>query len=61
MNDKMLSIPVVCERLGVSKSTLAQWRVEKKNLAYYKLGGRVMYREEDINEFLKGKKVEVKE
>ena len=54
----MLSIEEVCEKLKVSKSTLAVWRAERKNLAFYKLGGRVVYKEEDIEEFLKGNKVE---
>lgn len=60
MNEnKTLSIEEVMEILSVSKSTLAQWRADKKNLPYYKLGGRVVYHQDDINEFLTGNKVEV--
>ena len=56
---EMKSIDEAVKKLGVSKSTLATWRADKKNLAYYKVGGRVMYKDSDLDKFLEGKKIEV--
>jgi len=40
-------------QLGVSEGTLQIWRsVGRYNLPYVKIGGRVMYRIEDIEEFI---------
>ncbi|MDU1889148.1 MAG: helix-turn-helix domain-containing protein [Dysgonomonas sp.] len=41
----------VCRALGISKRTLQTWRNNGK-MPYSMLGGKVYYREEDINKLL---------
>lgn len=41
------------ERLRVSVRTLEAWRSRKKGVAWLKIGGRVVYRLVDIEEFEK--------
>lgn len=39
--------------LGIKAHTLDQWRSDKTNvIPYYKIGGRVFYRQEDLDEYL---------
>lgn len=45
----------VAARLGVSSNTLAVWRCCKRYpLAYVKVGTRVRYRSEDVDQFVQG-------
>jgi hypothetical protein len=47
----VLSEAEAAERLGVSKGTLANWRWRKYGPAFLKVGGRVEYVEEDVEEW----------
>lgn len=38
--------------LGISKATLNGWRTRRKGPPYLKLGERVFYRREDLDEFI---------
>jgi excisionase family DNA binding protein len=38
--------------LGVSPGTLANWRVHRKNLRFYKIGAGVRYRLKDLAEWV---------
>ena len=43
----------VADRLGVSRRTLAKWRSNRLvGLAYVKLGARVFYRVDDVENFI---------
>lgn len=49
----LLPPPEVAEILGVTEATLAVWRATKRyDLAYVKVGRRVMYRTEDVQAFI---------
>lgn len=39
--------------LGYQQTTLRRWRLEKKHLVAYKVGGRWRYNRSDVQEFLK--------
>ncbi len=41
----------LAKRWGVSETTLERWRAEGIGPKFLKLGGRVMYREQDIESF----------
>lgn len=44
--------------LGVTKSTLEVWRATKRyDLSFVKIGGRVMYKREDIEDFISRRSV----
>lgn len=44
--------------VGVSKQTMAAWRCTKKeSIPYYKVGGKVYYREQDLLAWLESKRV----
>jgi excisionase family DNA binding protein len=50
---KLLSPEQVANTLGVSKQTLAVWRCEQRYpLPYIKVGSRVRYRPEDVQQFV---------
>jgi predicted site-specific integrase-resolvase len=38
--------------LCLSEGTLANWRVQGKGPAFVKIGGKICYRDEDINAFI---------
>ena len=45
-------------QVGVQDGTLATWRARRRyNLKYIKVGGRVMYRQSDIDNFLESRTV----
>ena len=50
----------VCEILGITRLTLANWRTKKTNLPFYKVGSRYMYDLEEVENFKNGIKTEVK-
>ena len=44
--------------VGVSKQTMAAWRCTKKeNIPYYKIDGKVFYREQDLIDWMDKKRV----
>ena len=47
------------EKIGVTEDTLAKWRVTRRyNLAYVKVGGRIMYPQSAIDQFLASRTVQ---
>jgi predicted site-specific integrase-resolvase len=53
MNTTLLTPKKAAETLGVAIGTLAVWRCTARYpLAFVKIGRRVMYREQDINDFI---------
>lgn len=51
----LLNPKVVAAALGVQVKTLAQWRSSRAlNLPYCKVGGRVMYKQGDVEKFIAG-------
>ena len=44
--------------LGTARQTLAKWRCLKLGPAYYRLGGRILYRKEDLDAFIAGSRVD---
>lgn len=51
--DKIFSEKKVADTLGISIHTLRRWRVERRQLPFVRIGGRVAYREQDIAKFIK--------
>lgn len=49
----------VSDRYGISTSTLAKWRMKKKNLPFFKDGKYIKYKVSDIEAYLKKNVVEV--
>lgn len=50
----LLTPEQVSATLGITSGTLQVWRTTRRyNLPYVKVGGRVMYRTEDIQNFIK--------
>jgi predicted site-specific integrase-resolvase len=43
---------IAAERLGVSRPTLARWRCNGSGPKFVKLGGKVGYLDEDLNEYI---------
>ena len=51
--DELLTERQTAEHLGVAQGTLTQWRCTgRQRLPYVKVGGKVMYRPRDIQEFI---------
>ncbi len=51
----------VAKILNVSVNTLQQWRVERKELPYIRIGGGVRYPEQEIKKYLERKTVRPRE
>lgn len=50
---RLLSPEEVSQTLGVTEGTLQQWRTTGRyNLPYAKIGGKPMYRQEDLQAFI---------
>ena len=41
-------------RLCLAEGTLANWRVQGKGPTFVRLGGKICYRDEDIDAFIEG-------
>jgi hypothetical protein len=53
MNNNLLTPAQTAETLGVTIGTLAVWRCTARYpLSFVKIGRRVMYRQNDINNFI---------
>jgi excisionase family DNA binding protein len=50
----MLKSAEVCRMLNIDPSTLYRWRRDNHNLAFYRVGGQVRYRESDVLAYLGG-------
>lgn len=46
-----MTIDEICEYLRISRSTL--WRLRKRGLPCFKLGTRVLFNKEDVDEWIK--------
>lgn len=54
----LLTPEQVSETLGITSGTLQIWRTTHRyNLPYIKVGGKVMYRPEDIQDFIKSRRM----
>ena len=51
-NNICLSVNDLAKYLGVSLSTLARWRRENTGPSYAKVGKRVVYRKQAVEEFV---------
>jgi len=49
----------VSDRYGISTSTLAKWRMTRKNLPFFKDSRYIKYKVSDIEAYLKSNVVEV--
>lgn len=49
---KLLRIPEVAEKTGVSENTLRFWRLQGRGPKSAKLGRRIVYKEADVDEWL---------
>ena len=52
-NLSILNADDASQKLGISKSTLAKMRLDGTGPAYSKLGRRVVYRAEDLEDWVK--------
>ena len=57
--NKWLSPQQVEDKYNISKPTLYNWRVQKKNLPFSKFGNFIKYNSQDIEAFLLSQLVEV--
>jgi len=56
MQDMLINPNSAATILGINPRTLSVWRCTKRYpLRYVKVGGRVMYRKEDIDAFIKNR------
>ncbi len=51
MQANLITPDTLAERWSITKTTLSQWRWNGRGPKYLKLGRRVMYRIQDIEEF----------
>lgn len=56
MNPNLINPDSLAKRWNLTKTTLSQWRWNGRGPKYLKLGRRVMYRIQDIEEF-EGQKI----
>jgi predicted site-specific integrase-resolvase len=49
--DKYLNSNEVSKRWGMSPQTLARWRCEGRGPQYMKIGGKILYRLQDVEQF----------
>jgi excisionase family DNA binding protein len=53
----MIGIKEAAVRLGVADSTIRRW-LKDGALPYYRIGGRIRFEEQDIEDYKQGKRVE---
>lgn len=58
---KKLNTNEAAEYLGIRPNTLEVWRCKHKGPRYAKLGARVVYDIDDLNNFFKGRSIETGE
>ena len=39
------------ERLGVVKQTMSNWRQQRRGPVYFKIGGKIFYKESDLDAY----------
>lgn len=52
MNNALLNVPEAASYLHISISTLYRW-VHQKKIKHVKIGSRVLFSQDDLNEFVK--------
>jgi len=52
----LLNCGAAAKYLGISKSTLDEWRVTGRSPVHYKLGRRVLFRASDLKAWLESRK-----
>lgn len=52
MESKVFGVEATSKYLGISTSTLAKWRMAGSGPKFIKAGRRVLYREQDIEDWL---------
>ena len=57
MDRKILNTKDAAEFLTVSPGTLQNWRSQKFGLPFHKLGGRVVYFADELEQFARGNEV----
>lgn len=57
--NELLDANQVAEMLGIKTKTLAEWRRLNKGIPYIKIGGRVRYDREVVNQFIKNSEVKI--
>ena len=55
---KLLDETQSAEKLGLSRQTLANWRCMRKGPPYTRLGSRILYDEDDLEKFARGRRVD---
>lgn len=55
---QLMTTAQVSELLNVAPSTLLSWRKQRKFLAYYRVGNRLLYHRTDVEDFMRGARVE---
>ncbi len=55
----LLTPEEVAVKTGLSRETLAQWRSQKRGIAYLKIGRAVRYDPADVQKYLEGCRVSV--
>lgn len=55
----LLTAEELSTQTGISVETLAQWRSQRRGIPYLKLGRRVRYDPEDVQQYLAGCRVSV--
>lgn len=58
--DQFLDTAQAAHYIGYSKSTLEWWRMEKRGPRFYKMAGRVRYRQSDLDAFMENGLVETR-
>ena len=56
---KLLTVDEVATRLGIAVGTLYQW-TSKDKISHTKIGGKLLFKESDIEEFIEASTVKVR-
>lgn len=53
ISNNMMSAKDVAKKLGIPVATVNGWRHLKTGPRYYRIGGRIFYREDDVDAWVK--------
>ncbi len=57
MELELFETPGAAKRIHVEPCTMEKWRCQRRGPAWIKVGGKVLYRLEDLDEFLKENRI----